>query len=352
MKTADSGYLTRKLADVAQDVVITMEDCGTSRGITKEVISRGEKVEVPLGRSIRGRVSRVTIVDPVTDEVIVEEDEMITVTAARRLDEMQVESIQVRSPMTCEASLGLCQRCYGMDLSSSQLVEPRMAVGVIAAQSIGEPSSRLSMRASRTGGVATRGMDGKDVKAKRDGIVKLVGINLVTNGAGQRIALSRNGEIRLYDFKGHEAERYDVPHGARMRVEDGSMVTRGTMLCEWDPHDVPILSEVGGRVRYEDIVEDETMWIEINPSGHARRTIVEHGGGLHPQILIEDGGGHILACDDIPEGAGIEVAGGRRSPPAPRWPVPRAMSAARRTSAGTEHGAAVEAPAAEGAGHR
>src|SRR5437764_6450700 len=310
LKTADSGYLTRKLADVAQNVVITQEDCGTSQGITKGVIYKGEKVEVSLTQSIRGRVSRVNIVNPITDEIVVRENDMITVAAARKLEEMQIEKIQVRSPMTCEASLGICRRCYGMDLATGQLVEPGMAVGIIAAQSIGEPGTQLTMRTFHIGGVATRGVEEKDVKAKRDGKVKYVGINLVVNDEGKKIALSRNGEIQILDPKGRELEKYDVPDGAEMKVEDGQQVTKGTMLCEWDPHNVPILAEVGGRVRYEDIVENETMRQEIDPSGHVRRTIIEHKGDLHPQIIIEDGEGKTLAFYYIPERAGIEVQEG------------------------------------------
>src|SRR3954464_578458 len=310
LKTADSGYLTRKLADVAQNVVITMEDCGTSQGITKGVIYKGEKVEVSLVQSIRGRVSRVNIVDPITDQVIVRENEMITLAAARKLEEMQIEKIQVLSPMTCEAALGVCRRCYGMDLATGQLVEMGMAVGIIGAQSIGEPGTQLTMRTFHIGGVATRGVEEKDVKSKREGKVKFVGINIVVNDEGKKIALSRNGEIQILDPKGRELEKYDVPDGAAMLVEDGQQVTRGTMLCEWDPHNIPILAEVGGKIRYEDIVENETMRIEIDPSGHTRRTIMEHKGDLHPQILIEDNDGHILAYNYIPEGAGIEVQEG------------------------------------------
>ena len=157
LKTADSGYLTRKLADVAQNVVITTEDCGTSQGITKGVVYKGEKVEVTLTQSIRGRISRVNIINPITDEVVVKENEMITVASARKLEDMHIEKIQVRSPMTCEATLGICRKCYGMDLATGQLVEPGMAVGIIAAQSIGEPGTQLTMRTFHIGGVATRG---------------------------------------------------------------------------------------------------------------------------------------------------------------------------------------------------
>ncbi|MFO0961075.1 MAG: DNA-directed RNA polymerase subunit beta', partial [Isosphaeraceae bacterium] len=311
LKTADSGYLTRKLADVAQNVVITQEDCGTAQGITKGVQYKGEKVEVTLSQAIRGRVSRVNIVNPITDEIIVRENEMITVEAARKLEEMQIEKIQVRSPMTCSAPLGVCRSCYGMDLATGQLVEQGMAVGIIAAQSIGEPGTQLTMRTFHIGGVATIGMEEKDVKSKREGKAKYVGINVVINDEGRKIALSRNGEIQILDDKGRELEKYDVPDGAEMKVEDGQDIKRGTVLCEWDPHNVPILTEVGGKVRFEDVVEGETMRAEMDASGHIRRTIIEHKGDLHPQIIIEDGEGKILDFYYIPERAGIEVEEGQ-----------------------------------------
>jgi DNA-directed RNA polymerase subunit beta' len=307
LKTADSGYLTRKLADVAQNVVITMHDCGTTQGITKGVVYRGEKVEISLSQSIRGRVSRVNIMNPVSDEMIVRENEMITVDKARKLEEMQIEKIQVRSPMTCEAALGVCQLCYGMDLSTGQLVEQGMAVGIIAAQSIGEPGTQLTMRTFHIGGAAMRLVEEKDVKAKKDGIIKLIGVNLVTAEDGKRIALSRSGEVHIVDAKGRELEKYDVPNGSEMKVEDGQQVTRGTVLCEWDPHNTPILTEVGGKVRFEDIVEGETMKVETDAAGHRRRTIIEHKGDLHPQIIIEDAEGKILDFYYIPERASIEV---------------------------------------------
>ncbi len=310
LKTADSGYLTRKLADVAQNVVITMEDCGTSQGITKGVIYKGEKVEVTLVQSIRGRVSRVNIVDPLSDEVVVKENDMITLNAAKKLEEMQIEKIQVRSPMTCEASLGVCRCCYGMDLATGQLVEVGMAVGIIAAQSIGEPGTQLTMRTFHIGGVATRGVEEKDVKSKREGKAKFVGVNIVINDEGKRIALSRNGEIQILDAKGRELEKYDVPDGAIMMVDDGQMINRSQMLCEWDPHNIPILAEVGGKVRFEDIVEGETMKRETDPSGHERRTIIEHKGDLHPQIVIVDAEGKTLDYKYIPERASIEVKDG------------------------------------------
>jgi DNA-directed RNA polymerase subunit beta' len=194
-----------------------------------------------------------------------------------------------------------------MDLSTGQLVEPGMAVGIIAAQSIGEPGTQLTMRTFHIGGAATRAVEDKDHKSKREGKIKYVGINLVVNDEGKKIALSRNGEIQILDPKGRELEKYDIPDGAEVMVADGSTVTRGTVLCEWDPHNIPILAEVGGKVRFEDIIEGETVRMESDASGHVRRTIMEHKGELHPQILIVDTEGRILAYNYIPEGAGLEV---------------------------------------------
>jgi len=315
LKTADSGYLTRKLADVAQNVVVTMRDCGTTQGITKGVVYKGEKVEVSLADSIRGRVSRVRVVHPITDEIIVNENELITIEMARQLEELQIEKLQVRSPMTCEAPLGVCQLCYGMDLSTGRLVEEGMAVGIIAAQSIGEPGTQLTMRTFHFGGVATLGIEEKDIKCKREGFVKYRNINAVENADGHLISLSRNGEIQVVDAKGRELEKFDVPEGAILKVADGAFVTKGTMLCEWDPHNFPILAQVGGRAFYEDIREGETMKVETEASGLMRRTIIEHKGDLHPQIVIKGADGQIIEAHYIPERASIEVDDGQEIKP-------------------------------------
>ncbi|MED5286090.1 MAG: DNA-directed RNA polymerase subunit beta', partial [Planctomycetota bacterium] len=184
LKTADSGYLTRKLADVAQNVVITMDDCGTTQGITKGVIYRGEQVEVRLATAINGRVSRQNIVNPVTDEVIVKENQMITPEIARKIEQMGLEKIQVRSPMTCEAALGVCRKCYGMDMSTGAEVEEGMAVGIIAAQSIGEPGTQLTMRTFHIGGVANTQTEENERKCKKAGTVKLTRMRYVTNSSG------------------------------------------------------------------------------------------------------------------------------------------------------------------------
>ncbi len=268
-------------------------------------------VEVSLAQSIRGRVSRVNIVDPITDQVIIKENEMITLAAAKKLEEMQIEKIQVRSPMTCEASLGVCRCCYGMDLATGQLVEVGMAVGIIAAQSIGEPGTQLTLRAYQPGGVAARKKWNRDVAARRPGTVKFVGMRFVANNVGVRVTIPSNGEVQVLDDRGIGLDNYDVPDGAKMFVNDGQHINRGQLLCEWDPHNIPILAEVGGKVRFDDIVEGKTMKVESDPSGHVRRTIIEHKGHLDPQIVIEDAEGKALDYTCIPDRASIEVENGQ-----------------------------------------
>ncbi len=330
LKTADSGYLTRKLADVAQNVVITCEDCGTSQGITKGVIYRGEKVEVRLADSIRGRISRTNIVNPITDEVIVRDSELITLEIARKIEDLGLEKIQVRSPMTCDAALGVCRRCYGMDLSTGSMVEEGMAVGIIGAQSIGEPGTQLTMRTFHIGGVGQRQIENSESKAKRGGIVKFTRLKVVRNEEGKNVVLNRNGEISLLDAKGREVEKYEVPAGAMLAVDENQEVTPETLLCNWDPHSIPIIGEVGGRVRYEDIMEGETMRLEKDTTGNMRKVIMEHKGDLHPQIIIEDASGKILDFYYMPEKANIEVTDGESIGPG------RLLAKTPREVAGTQ----------------
>jgi DNA-directed RNA polymerase subunit beta' len=310
LKTADSGYLTRKLADVAQNVVVTMHDCGTTQGIEKTVIYRGEKVEVSLADSIRGRVSRANIVNPITDEVVVHEDELITPKVAKRIEELGLDKIQVRSPLTCEAPLGVCRLCYGMDLSTGSMVEEGMAVGIIAAQSIGEPGTQLTMRTFHIGGVGQRAIEESENRAKRAGTVKFTRLRTVQNEQGEQIVLARNGEIAIIDAKGAEIEKFDIPAGAILKVQENDEVKPGTVLVQWDPHSIPILSEVAGKVRYEDVIEGETLRVEKDPSGHVRRMVMEHKGIYHPQIVLEDDSGKILDFYYLPEKAYLEASPG------------------------------------------
>jgi len=310
LKTADSGYLTRKLADVAQNVVVTMHDCGTAQGIEKGVIYRGEKVEVRLADSLRGRVSRDPIKHPVLGHTVVAEDDLITPKVALEIEELGLDKVRVRSALTCEAPLGVCRLCYGMDLSTGSLVEEGMAVGIIAAQSIGEPGTQLTMRTFHIGGVGQRALEENQSKARRAGVVRFARVRWVDDENGQQVVLARNGEITISDVKGNDLEKFDVPAGAILKVKEGEEVKPGTVLLQWDPHSIPILTEVSGTVRYEDVIEGETVRIEKDPSGHERRIVMEHKGALHPQIVLLDSEGKTLSAYYLPEKAYIEVSEG------------------------------------------
>ncbi len=312
LKTADSGYLTRKLADICQNMVITTYDCGTTKGITRGVVYRGEKVEVSLADAIRGRVSRTNIVNPITDEVIVKEDDLVTIDIARKIEDLGLEKIQVRSPMTCEAQLGMCRLCYGMDLSTGNLVEEGLAVGIIAAQSIGEPGTQLTMRTFHIGGAASREVEENEIRTRRAGRVRYARIRSVVNQEGKNIVLTRNGEIIILDPKERELEKYTVPNGATLMVAEDEEVEVGRVLCQWDPHSVPILAEVGGKVRFDDCIEGRSIRSEREASGNLRRTVIEHKGDLHPQIILEDSAGKILDFYYLPERATIDVQEGQQ----------------------------------------
>ena len=311
LKTADSGYLTRKLADVAQNVVITGMDCGTTNGITKSIVYRGEKVEVPLSKIIIGRVARNNIVDLVKDEVIVKENELITEEKAKSIEALGYEKIKVRSPLTCEMSLGLCEKCYGMDLARGALVEEGMAVGIIAAQSIGEPGTQLTMKTFHIGGTATRSVEETEIRAKRAGTIKFNNLTIVKNPQGKNVAINSNGEILLIDSKGRQIDKHTVVLGAEVLLKENNNVAMHQVLARWDPHMIPILSEMAGKVRFEDIVLGKTLRQESDvTTGVKRKVIMEHKGDLHPQIIIEDATGKILGLYPIPEKAHIEVEEG------------------------------------------
>ena len=313
LKTADSGYLTRKLADVAQNVIVTTEDCGTQQGVKRGIVYQGDKVAVNLAQAIRGRASLATIEDPVTGEVIVSKDQILTVEIATRLQALGYDSLLVRSPLTCEAGHGCCATCYGMDLSRGEVVELGQAVGIIAAQSIGEPGTQLTMRTFHIGGTASKTLEESELKAKRGGKVSYHNLIVVTNQEGETVAVNRKGELIILDPKGRELDRYGVPIGGRVHAVDGAQIKEGHILTDWDPHHVPILAEVSGTVKYEDIVEGRTMRKEKDRgSKRERMMIMEHKGEMHPQILIVDKDEQVLSIHPLPERAYIEVNDGKK----------------------------------------
>jgi len=316
LKTADSGYLTRKLYDVAQAVVITEPECGTKRGLPKRAIYKGEEVDVPLREIIEGRTSRQTIINPMTDETIIKDGEIITDVIAGKLEQLNIDSVQVRSPLTCDTTNGICATCYGQDMSTGMEVERGLAVGTIAAQSIGEPGTQLTMRTFHTGGIASRGLTETSYRATHGGTVELRECRPVPvpdADDGSQIALKRNGEVAVLDGKGRELEKYKIPYGGVIRVGAGDKVRKGQLLCDWDPHRTPILAEETGVIRFKDIEVGKTIREEeVKGSGGTELIVIEHTGEMHPQILVEDSDGKILDFHHLPAKARIEVAEGQK----------------------------------------
>jgi DNA-directed RNA polymerase subunit beta' len=315
LKTADSGYLTRKLCDVAQSVTVVEDDCGTKAGVPKRAVFKGEEVDVPLRDQIRGRTSVAAIVDPKTDKVIVAKNQIITDSIARAIEALGIDTVQVRSALTCDTARGVCAKCYGMDLSTGQPVEKGMAVGIIAAQSIGEPGTQLTMRTFHTGGIAVSSISETQHKAQNGGVVEIVDCNEVAvtgaDGAVSYVALKKNGRIRINDAKGRELEHHPVPYGGTILVRGGDTVKKGQALVQWDGTKAPILAEKSGTVRFKDIVAGETVR-EERRGETTERIITEHTGERHPQITVVDDKGDILDFHHLPAKARLEVNEGDR----------------------------------------
>jgi len=319
LKTADSGYLTRKLADVVQNVIINQHDCGTIQGITKSAVYKGEEVDISLRERIVGRTARDSIRNPITDASIVAENEIITPEAGAAIEDLGLDMIRVRSPLTCESQIGVCALCYGLDMSTGRLGEQGLAVGIIAAQSIGEPGTQLTMRTFHTGGVASRDVVDNEIRNLQAGAIRYHEVNPVTVPAQgevpeRTVALRRNGEVIIEDDKGRELERYKVPYGAELLITEGAKVEPRTPLVTWDTHLTPILAEVGGFVRFQDIAEGETVRVEEERNVR-KLVVVEHKGEKHPQIIIEDRQGAVLDYHYLPAKARIEVDEGQEIAP-------------------------------------
>ena len=310
LKTADAGYLTRRLVDVAQEVIITESDCRTLNGISLSSIIEGDETVVSLRERVMGRVALDNVVDVITDETIVASSELITEEKAETIERMGIEKIRIRSVLTCESDRGICAKCYGRDLSRDGLVEIGSAVGIIAAQSIGEPGTQLTMRTFHIGGTASRVVEQSFIKSKNKGILKYHNLRIVHKGK-DFVVLNRNGSLSINDAQGREQERYTLPQGSIINTPEGGEVVKGVVFVRWDPYTVPILTEVSGIVRYEDIKENVTMREELNPTtGISERVIVEHKIEFHPQIIILDNSGEVVGIYPIPIGAHILVKDG------------------------------------------
>ncbi|UCD15741.1 MAG: DNA-directed RNA polymerase subunit beta' [Candidatus Omnitrophota bacterium] len=307
LKTADAGYLTRRLVDVAQEVIVTEEDCETVNGITVSEIVEGDEVVVSLKERIVGRVALDNIVDIVSDEVIAKSGEEITESKADKIERLGLEKIRIRSVLTCEAGRGVCVKCYGRNLASGKLVEIGEAVGVIAAQSIGEPGTQLTMRTFHIGGTASRVAERAFIKAREEGIVNYHNIKVAPKGK-HFVVLNRNAMVSINDEKGIELQRNPVPQGSFILIANGEKVEKDKIFVRWDPYSSPILTEVKGKVKYEDIIDKITIQEEMNlATGRKERVIVEFKGEYHPQILILSEKDEVAGIYPLPIGAHIMV---------------------------------------------
>ncbi len=293
LKTANSGYLTRRLVDVAQDCIIAEIDCGTLDGITVEALIEGGEIIQTVGQRVLGRMALEDITDPFTNEVLVRANEEIDEEKVLRLEEAGIERVKIRSVLTCQSGRGVCIKCYGRDLAHGKPVEIGEAIGIIAAQSIGEPGTQLTMRTFHIGGTASKRIEQTAVKAKNEGTLKYVNLNTVRNVKGDLVVMNRNGEVAIVGEKGRERERYPVIYGAQLKKADGELVKAGDVVAEWDPYTIPILTEVSGRVKFGDILEGQTMQQKVDPvTGKSSKVIVEfRDTEVRPRVSIKDEAG-------------------------------------------------------------
>jgi DNA-directed RNA polymerase subunit beta' len=317
LKTADAGYLTRRLVDVAQDVVIEEDDCGTLNGVWVEPLMDGAEIVQPLEERIVGRYPLDDITVPGESEPLVHADEEIDETKALAVVEKGLPGVRIRSVLTCDSKRGVCAKCYGRNLATGNLVEMGEAVGIIAAQSIGEPGTQLTMRTFHIGGAASRQVESSEVRIADSGVLEFRNVRIAENRDGKRIVVNRGGEIALLDEEGKEVQRYAVPSGGLLHVEDGAKVKKGKLIYEWDPYNVSIVAEASGTVHLEGMVEGVTMRKDINPdTGLEERVVTDHKQDLHPQITILGDDSEVLAYATVPAqthvmvGDSIEVQAG------------------------------------------
>jgi DNA-directed RNA polymerase subunit beta' len=315
LKTADAGYLTRKLVDVSQDVIITQEDCNTVNGIEIEAIIEGDEVKVTLGERVLGRTALYAITDPKTGETIVPANEIIDEAACAKINACGLEKVWIRSGLTCDAEHGMCAKCYGRDLSTGREVEIGTAVGIIAAQSIGEPGTQLTMRTFHIGGTASATAKVPEIVTKNEGIAKLIDVRKVRNDEGNEVILNKNGSLEIWSKNGNRLDTYQLQMGTTLLIEDGAEVKKGQKIAVWDPHSVPVLSEAPGTVVFADFEEDVSVKTETDRQTGAKTLVVlpTSESNLHPRIEIRDASGKMLDSHDVPTGAIVMVRDGMKA---------------------------------------
>jgi len=289
LKTANSGYLTRRLVDVAQDVLITEDDCGTTDSITVVSLIEGGEIIQPLEERIFGRYCVEDIKDPVTKELIIKRNQEIDEIYTQKIVDAGIDRVKIRSVLTCVSKFGVCAKCYGRDLGRGQYVEIGESVGIIAAQSIGEPGTQLTMRTFHIGGTASKIVEQTVLEAKNSGTVKFHNINTVRNREGFLVVMNRNGSIAIADSKGRERIKYSIVYGAKLLVEEGKKVEIGQRIVEWDPYSTPILTELGGKIAFGDIVEGVTVKEEVDETtGLSHKVIIDYPSNMRPRLSIKD----------------------------------------------------------------
>jgi DNA-directed RNA polymerase subunit beta' len=313
LKTADAGYLTRRLHDVAQDVIISEYDCGTIRGVEMTALKDGEEVKEPLFERILGRVALVDVYDPITNELLIKKGELIEEKHGPKIESSALESVLIRSVLTCESRQGVCAKCYGRNLATGKLVDVGEAVGTIASQSIGEPGTQLTLRTFHTGGTAALIASQSSIVAKFDGIVQFENIKKISyegEDGPVHIIVSHSGAINIIDPDSNRVlTRYDTTYGAELKVLDGQKVKKGELIYEWDPYNATIITEYTGRVRYRDLLPNIT-YREINDetTGHITKVVIDtRDKTKSPSIEIIDEEGKVLKTYNIPSRAQLTV---------------------------------------------
>jgi len=300
LKTANSGYLTRRLVDVAQDAIITEEDCGTTRGLSTRAVIDGGEIISPLADRILGRCAAVDVLDPLSGEVVLPAAGLIDEDAVDAIERAGIDTVSIRSVLTCEARQGVCGKCYGRDLARGTVVNMGEAVGVIAAQSIGEPGTQLTMRTFHIGGAAQRGAEQSSIEAVLDAKVEVKNRNVVINSSGLPVVMGRNCEMVLLDDAGREKARHRVPYGARLLADEGIQVKRGDRLAEWDPYTIPIITEKDGVAHYVDVIDGVSMREVVDEAtGISSKVVIDwkqtpRGGDLRPRMALRDERGEVL----------------------------------------------------------
>src|SRR5208283_3950926 len=309
LKTADAGYLTRKLCDVAMDVIISEEDCGARDGVWKKAIFEGDDEIVGLKERIVGRCSSDVVKNPLKPtEVIVGSGELITEEIAAKIDDVGIERVKIMSPLTSSAKHGIDAKSYGINPATNRIAKIGDSVGIIAAQSIGEPGTQLTMRTFHIGGVASGGFKTPEIRVRSAGLVRYRGLRLVQASEGGNIVLNKTGSIQILDDEGRELESYNIVVGSFLHVGDGEKIAKGAVLAVWDPYNIPVLSEKGGSLLFKDMIPGVTVKRELDESsGRIATVVIEHKEDLNPQIEVRDAKNKPLASYSIPVGAQIAV---------------------------------------------